>query len=109
MELALQVVGLKMTGKIEDAKNVAMRIVGGNSGNDGSDSHGSTSNLMQLASSPISSSSTTLNRDLRSLLYARAGETDDFEITVIDFLSVVDTPLESRLTPSAVPTAEAIS
>jgi hypothetical protein len=28
MELALQVVGLKTTGKIEDAKNVAMRIVG---------------------------------------------------------------------------------
>ena len=28
MELALQVVGLKMTGKIEDARNVAMRIVG---------------------------------------------------------------------------------
>ncbi len=27
MELALQVVGLKMTGKIEDARNVAMRIV----------------------------------------------------------------------------------
>ncbi|KAF8274473.1 hypothetical protein EI94DRAFT_1713526 [Lactarius quietus] len=28
MELALQVVGLKMTGKLEDAKSVAMRIVG---------------------------------------------------------------------------------
>jgi uncharacterized protein len=28
MELALQVVGLKMTGKLEDAKSIAMRIVG---------------------------------------------------------------------------------
>ncbi|KAH8828276.1 hypothetical protein DL96DRAFT_1602525 [Flagelloscypha sp. PMI_526] len=28
MELALQVVGLKMTGRLEDAKHVAMRIVG---------------------------------------------------------------------------------
>jgi Ankyrin repeats (many copies)/IPT/TIG domain len=32
MELALQVVGLKMTGKIEDARDVAMRIVGGTQG-----------------------------------------------------------------------------
>ncbi|CAO3598942.1 unnamed protein product [Absidia cylindrospora] len=30
MELALQVVGLKMTGKVEDARNIAMRIVDGN-------------------------------------------------------------------------------
>ncbi|CAO3703621.1 unnamed protein product [Rhizopus stolonifer] len=33
MELALQVVGLKMTGKVEDAREIAMRIVqGGDSG-----------------------------------------------------------------------------
>ncbi|KAI7896939.1 uncharacterized protein EV154DRAFT_410860 [Mucor mucedo] len=33
MELALQVVGLKMTGKVEDARDIAMRIVqGGNTG-----------------------------------------------------------------------------
>ncbi|KAF8894093.1 hypothetical protein BD779DRAFT_1609675 [Infundibulicybe gibba] len=67
MELALQVVGLKMTGKIEDAKNVAMRIVG-NAGNDNSESHngGNTSNMMQVASlvSPA--------RDLRSLLFVQA-------------------------------------
>ncbi|KAI9305291.1 hypothetical protein BJ944DRAFT_70730 [Cunninghamella echinulata] len=30
MELALQVVGLKMTGKVEDARDIAMRIVEGN-------------------------------------------------------------------------------
>ncbi|ORX52017.1 hypothetical protein DM01DRAFT_1408472 [Hesseltinella vesiculosa] len=30
MELALQVVGLKMTGKVEDARDVALRIVEGN-------------------------------------------------------------------------------
>ncbi|ORZ18665.1 hypothetical protein BCR42DRAFT_372204 [Absidia repens] len=34
MELALQVVGLKMTGKVEDARDIAMRIVEGN-GNHG--------------------------------------------------------------------------
>ncbi|KAI7902591.1 uncharacterized protein BX663DRAFT_509769 [Cokeromyces recurvatus] len=34
MELALQVVGLKMTGKVEDAREIAMRIVqGGNNNN----------------------------------------------------------------------------
>lgn len=107
MELALQVVGLKMTGKIEDAKNVAMRIVGGNTGNDSSDSCGNTSNLMQLASS--SAVPTTLTRDLRSLLFIRAGENENFENTVVDFLSILDTPLEVGFAPSAIPTAEAIS
>jgi hypothetical protein len=32
IELALQVVGLKMNGKLEDARNIAMRIVGSGSG-----------------------------------------------------------------------------
>jgi uncharacterized protein len=30
MELALQIVGLKMTGRIEEAKNVGMRIIDSN-------------------------------------------------------------------------------
>ncbi|ANB13094.1 Spt23p [Sugiyamaella lignohabitans] len=33
IELALQVVGLKMNGKLEDAKNIAMRIVGSSNNN----------------------------------------------------------------------------
>ncbi|XP_006460767.1 hypothetical protein AGABI2DRAFT_220937 [Agaricus bisporus var. bisporus H97] len=107
MELALQVVGLKMTGKVEDARNVAMRIVGGNTGNDGSDSNGSVSNLMQLASTPAGS--TSFGRDLRSLLYIRAGETENFESTVLNFLSVLDAPLEGELASGAIATAEAIS
>jgi hypothetical protein len=40
IELALQVVGLKMNGKLEDARNIAMRIVG----NDNNPSGGSTPN-----------------------------------------------------------------
>lgn len=107
MELALQVVGLKMTGKIEDAKNVAMRIVGGNTGGDISDSRGSSSNHMQLCSSPAGS--ITLNRDLRSLLFIRAGETENFENAVVDFLSILDTPLEFGVAPDAIPTTDAIS
>lgn len=40
MELALQVVGLKMTGKVEDARDIAMRIVqGGGNGGTGSGSN----------------------------------------------------------------------
>ncbi|KAG6920260.1 hypothetical protein DXG01_005029 [Tephrocybe rancida] len=99
MELALQVVGLKMTGKIEDAKNVAMRIVGGA---DNSDSqHGNNSNMMQLASS-IST------RDLRPLLLSRAGDSENFESVLIDFLKVLDTPLDHRA-PSSISTPKAIS
>lgn len=98
MELALQVVGLKMTGKIEDAKNVAMRIVG-NVGNDTSDSNGNTG-MMQLSSSP-------LIRDLRPLLFVR-GENDNFESCIIDFLVVIDTPM-STFAPHSIPTVAAIS
>lgn len=98
-----------MTGKIEDAKNVAMRIVGGTAGNDGSESHGGTSNLMQLANSSSSVSGTKFNRDLRTLLFTRAGENENFENTVIDFLKIIDTPLENRFAPGAISTADAIS
>ncbi|KAF7968918.1 hypothetical protein HWV62_28852 [Athelia sp. TMB] len=81
MELALQVVGLKMTGKIEDAKNVAMRIVG-NSASDDSQSGGDSSNMMQLASASY--------RDIRPMLLTRAGDGEDFESVIVDFLSVLD-------------------
>ena len=101
MELALQVVGLKMTGKIEDAKNVAMRIVG-NAGGDGPNSQGgNNSNIMQLA--PLSTT-----RDLRPLLFARAGENDDFEGLIVDFLSIIDAPLDNSA-PHSIPTLDAIS
>ena len=101
MELALQVVGLKMTGKIEDAKNVAMRIVGNASG-DGPDSQGgSNSNMMQLV--PLSTT-----RDLRPLLFARAGENDNFESLIVDFLGIIDTPLDNSA-PDSISTLDAIS
>ena len=88
MELALQVVGLKMTGKIEDAKNVAMRIVGGDSSSDNSGSNGSSNFTLAthtLHSTPI--------RDLRPLLLMRAGESEDVEKLIIDFLSIIDAPI----------------
>ncbi|KAG6850955.1 hypothetical protein H0H93_005824 [Arthromyces matolae] len=99
MELALQVVGLKMTGKIEDAKNVAMRIVGG--GDSSESQNGNNSNMMQLASS-------VNTRNLRPLLLSRTGESEDFEATLIDFLKVLDTPLDHPI-PNSISTSDAIS
>ncbi|BGP26236.1 membrane-bound transcriptional activator [Rhodotorula toruloides] len=43
LELALQVVGLKMTGRLEDASAVAMRIVGNGPGGQGAGPNGSAS------------------------------------------------------------------
>ncbi|KAF5370710.1 hypothetical protein D9758_001820 [Tetrapyrgos nigripes] len=104
MELALQVVGLKMTGKIEDAKNVAMRIVGAGDAAGGTDQgQGQSSGMMQLSSS-------TTTRDLRPLLLRRAGQSEDFESLIVNFLSLIDTA-SSLDDPSAqiVPIASALS
>ncbi|PPQ98705.1 hypothetical protein CVT24_003413 [Panaeolus cyanescens] len=103
MELALQVVGLKMTGKIEDAKNVAMRIVG-TAGSDGSESQnggGNSSGMMQLASSPSM-------RDARTLLLTQGSDNSNFESRIISFLTVVDTPMDGAA-PRSIPTGEALS
>lgn len=52
MELALQVVGLKMTGKVEDARDIAMRIVQGGSAGSSSDANNNNTQQQQGASSP---------------------------------------------------------
>ncbi|PSS38041.1 hypothetical protein PHLCEN_2v126 [Hermanssonia centrifuga] len=83
MELALQVVGLKMTGKIEDARDVAMRIVNTTGPDNMTGGMGSTG-AMQLVSSPNMSS------DIRHLLFSRASGTGDFEKLILDFLAVID-------------------
>ncbi|CDO72755.1 hypothetical protein BN946_scf184994.g7 [Trametes cinnabarina] len=87
MELALQVVGLKMTGKIEDARNIAMRIVG-NTGGPEPDQSMSAGGTMQLS----------LQADLpRHLLLGSAGDSGDFEKLLMDFLSVLDIPMDGPL------------
>ncbi|KAI0746062.1 hypothetical protein C8Q76DRAFT_852580 [Earliella scabrosa] len=80
MELALQVVGLKMTGKIEDARNIAMRIVGNTGGPepDGTMQTGGSGGAMQLSS---------------HLLLGRGGDSGDFEKLLLDFLTVLDIPM----------------
>ncbi|KAH9859093.1 hypothetical protein C2E23DRAFT_880469 [Lenzites betulinus] len=89
MELALQVVGLKMTGKIEDARNIAMRIVG-NTGGPEADASMSTGGAMQLST----------QTDLpRHLLLGSAGDSGDFEKLLLDFLSVLDIPADGAADP----------
>jgi uncharacterized protein len=98
MELALQVVGLKMTGKIEDAKNVAMRIVGTTSEPESSNG-GHSDNVMELSSIPFI-------HDVRPVLLRRARGDQDFESLIFDFLSVLDIPGPK---PSGVSMSEAVS
>ncbi|KAG2342479.1 hypothetical protein BDR05DRAFT_983249 [Suillus weaverae] len=90
MELALQVVGLKMTGKIEDAKNVALRIVG-NAGNEDSPTSSDANNMMHV----VASSS---YREIRPLLFVRSDEGENFETTIVKFLSMIDVSVVSQST-----------
>ena len=85
MELALQVVGLKMTGKIEDARDVAMRIVNttgpDNMNNNVTNAPGGP---MQLAGS------SRFSADLLHLLSTRSGEVDDTKTAPDDDLWLSD-------------------
>ena len=85
MELALQVVGLKMTGKLEDAKSVAMRIVG--PANDDAPSGSNAPNETQLAADSIS-------LGLRSALH-HMGPWNGLELMVIDLLSLLDVQINA--------------
>ncbi|CAB4489647.1 unnamed protein product [Rhizophagus irregularis] len=81
MELALQVVGMKMTGKLEDARNIAMRIVGGNDNNNNNSGHSNCNGNMNGMHNHIAS------------LALQTGE-NNFEahiITTIGLLDVLET------------------
>ncbi|KAG2153713.1 uncharacterized protein EDB93DRAFT_1270603 [Suillus bovinus] len=98
MELALQVVGLKMTGKIEDAKNVARRIVG-NAGNEESPTSSDTNDMMHV----VASSS---YREIRPLLFVRSDEGENFETTIVKLLSMIDISVDNQ---SIIATSTAVS
>ncbi|KAI0696693.1 hypothetical protein BC835DRAFT_1341025 [Cytidiella melzeri] len=104
MELALQVVGLKMTGRIEDAREVAMRIVN-TTGTDNLNGPTSdaASGAMQLAAA------LNFSADVRRVLLSGAGKGPELEKLVLDFLTVLDTPLtvRTRATASAISHANA--
>ncbi|KAG6335572.1 hypothetical protein ID866_3512 [Astraeus odoratus] len=86
MELALRVVGLKMTGKIEDAKDVAWRIVGSPGSEDMSLS-GSPGNAMQIMSTV---------HEIRSLVSVRSGDNSKFEANIVNLLSLASLNIPQR-------------
>lgn len=100
MELALQVVGLKMTGKLEDAKNVAIRIVG--DVNDNPDTSGRGVNTEHLMQTSLRAAT----RDLGPLLLLQTRESGDFEAAIMKFLCLLDTPIDVS---SSITVSEAIS
>ncbi|KAG2179600.1 hypothetical protein INT44_006448 [Umbelopsis vinacea] len=82
MELALQVVGLKMTGKVEDAREIAMRIVqGGSAGG---------SNNLQAASNQQHQQQHTMQSSLTSSA-TDSPRSVDLERQIIQVLDVMDT------------------
>ncbi|KAG9010186.1 SPT3 Dosage dependent suppressor of Ty-induced promoter mutations-like protein [Tulasnella sp. JGI-2019a] len=127
MELALQVVGLKMTGRIEEAKNVAMRIVGTNSGMDmsgpsqtsNSGGNGNGGNQMSLLSRSVHHHSPSVSRiqssvDLASMLTPGGSgrQSRDFQSVIIEFLNLMDVELDEETdgaSTAAISVMEAIS
>ncbi|KAJ7346899.1 hypothetical protein DFH08DRAFT_937277 [Mycena albidolilacea] len=99
MELALQVVGLKMTGKIEDAKNVAMRIVG---------NVGEGSGLQPESTTATGTDMMQVSRNLRPLLLGQTAENEDFETRIIKFLSILEAPVDLP-SSRAIPLGHALS
>lgn len=92
MELALQVVGLKMTGKLENAKQIAMRIVGGTDNGSGQSSApvAGTSVNMSANSSSVGLSRQQAIRAMTVLQNRGKSRTQDFESMLIQFLRLLD-------------------
>lgn len=87
IELALQIVGLKMNGKLEDAKNIAKRIVGSDTAdkaNSNVSSPGSTSQVKQESMEWYDNAHKAVEKLTRSDM-----STEDI---LINFLSLVDLP-----------------
>ncbi|KEI38036.1 uncharacterized protein L969DRAFT_18825 [Mixia osmundae IAM 14324] len=116
MELALQVVGLKMTGRIEEARNVALRIVGNTSAGQGPNADASMSSGTQALDvvslvNTLSLMTTTFHGSAGSRSVSRkssavslsapvvAKTARDFQSIVIEFLSLLD--LSAEEFPSA--------
>jgi len=102
MELALQVVGMKLNGKLEDPRSVAMRIIG-TTGGDGSSStstqqpQGGDGGMQYQLSTAVSS--------LCPLLFTRGGAGEQFQKLILDFLMILDADLPdttSRSTSSII-------
>jgi len=91
MELALQVVGMKLNGKLEDPRSVAMRIIG-TTGSDGSPST-STQQPQQGGDGGMQYQLSTAVSSLRPLLFARGGDGEQVQKLILDFLMILDVDL----------------
>ena len=91
MELALQVVGMKLNGKLEDPRSVAMRIIG-TAGGDGSSS--TSTQQSQGGDGGIQYQLSTAVSSLRPLLFARGGDGEHFQKLILDFLMMLDVDID---------------
>ena len=98
MELALQVVGMKMTGRIDDARSVARRIIAGNGTGDNTGNQQMSPQAPQgsfaQAGLQMSKSSLALHDQLTSM--GETGQTKDFQATVIKLLSLMDVDIDGK-------------
>lgn len=118
MELALQVVGLKMTGMIGQAKDIAMRIVSNNTGMDmsgglgGGGVAGGSQLADVLASSLASHRSPAASRRTSSAdLVGESAEQStsrDFQSSIISLLAVADVDMDEEA-PMSIPLENALT
>lgn len=88
IELALQIVGLKMNGKLEDAKNIAKRIVG----SDGAHLSDSTSGSSQVGPSAMNQANKEWYDNAQKAVEKLSRSSLSTEDILISFLSLVDLP-----------------
>lgn len=110
MELALQVVGLQMTGQMQSARDVAMRVVG--SGGAGSNGPSPNNGRNSTSSTPSGQSRASLppGTDAISGLFATGrGSSQSFQNSVLSFLSLLDVDLSNESTlPEGAPRLDAL-
>ncbi|PWN36659.1 uncharacterized protein FA14DRAFT_169630 [Meira miltonrushii] len=90
MELALQVVGLQMTGQMQSARDVAMRVVGSGPNQNITRSQGNGN------SSGGSQGGTTHSRNAVAGLFATMSGNQSFQDSVMGFLRLLDVDLEQN-------------
>lgn len=88
IELALQIVGLKMNGKLEDAKNIAKRIVG----SDGAHQSDSNSVSSQVGPSVMNQANKEWYDNAQKAVEKLSRSSLSTEEILINFLSLVDLP-----------------
>ncbi|GME85209.1 unnamed protein product [Ambrosiozyma monospora] len=105
IELALQIVGLKMNGKLEDAKNIAKRIIGNTSNNNNNNSNGNstTASAGGGATDQLQQHYHALQQELHdtsSAWLTQPTSTNTKEQTLLSFLSCLQLPHCPITTPN---------